>query len=418
MEKVKSKGKIVIHSLVFYPDGVSTAYLYNDIALGLKSSGYEVSVLTTTPHYNLIEENSIKQNLKKKFFGLYYSSKYMGINVIHIPMYKFKSTILRLLSFIYWHFLSFWILLFTSRIKFILSPSPPLTIGLVSGIVAKIKKASFIYNVQEIYPDLLIHSGKLKNGFAIQILKKLEKTVYNLSSVVTTIDEEFYQTIVGRFHDKTKLKIIPNFVDLDLYNPHFTTHEIPEEFQSEMKDKKIAFYAGNIGNYQDWDPVLYAAKNSQVQNLEFWIIGEGVKKQYLIDEIKKQEITNIKVFPYQKREVIASLNNKVSVHFISINEQIENEGFPSKIYSMLASGKPTIVVAGKNTPIYKFLEYKDCSVLVYQNRLSDFTTSLGNLLSDDELAHKIGKNSFELILNEYSKDSVIKKYVDLFDSII
>jgi len=60
------KGNILIHSIAFSPDGVSTAYLYNDIALGLKNCGYDVLVLTTTPHYNLIPKELEKQPLKKK----------------------------------------------------------------------------------------------------------------------------------------------------------------------------------------------------------------------------------------------------------------------------------------------------------------------------------------------------------------
>jgi glycosyltransferase involved in cell wall biosynthesis len=415
---VKSKGKIVIHSLVFHPDGVSTAYLYNDIAFGLKQSGYDVFVLTTTPHYNILEKAENVQELNKGLLGLYYTSNYLGINVVHIPMYKFKSTLLRLVSFIYWHFISFWILLFSSRIKLILSPSPPLTIGLISGLIAKVKGASFIYNVQEIYPDLLIHSGKLKNKIAIQSLKYLEKIVYNLATAVTTIDQEFYQTIEGRFKDNSKLKIIPNFVDLSLFNPSYISYEIPKEFIDGFHDKKIAFYAGNIGNYQDWEPILYAAKNTTVQNLEFWIIGEGVKKQYLIEQIEKQNLKNIKVFPYQKREVIAALNNQVALHFISINEQIENEGFPSKIYSMLSSAKPTIVVAGFNTPIYKFLENKDCALLVSKNRSVEFTNAIDLIINDKALASKLGQNAYDLILNQYSKEKVVDNYIKLTDTLL
>ena len=98
--------KILIHSIVFSPDGVSTAYLYNDIALGFRNSGYEVVVLTTTPHYNLIESTIIKQPLKGKLFGLFYESSFQGIRVIHVPLKKYKSTIIRILSFLYWHFLS------------------------------------------------------------------------------------------------------------------------------------------------------------------------------------------------------------------------------------------------------------------------------------------------------------------------
>ena len=72
MEK-KQKKKILIHSLVFSPDGVSTAYLYNDIALAFKSAGYDVVVLSTTPHFNVGPEQLEKQPMKwGVFIGILY----------------------------------------------------------------------------------------------------------------------------------------------------------------------------------------------------------------------------------------------------------------------------------------------------------------------------------------------------------
>lgn len=62
--------KILIHSLIFSPDGVSTAYLYNDIALKFQENGYEVLVLTTTPHYNVVESQLAAQPLKWKVWGI------------------------------------------------------------------------------------------------------------------------------------------------------------------------------------------------------------------------------------------------------------------------------------------------------------------------------------------------------------
>ena len=96
-EAVKKK-RILIYSLVFSPDGVSTAYLYNDLALGFQKRGYEVCVLTTTPHFNLIEGALNKQPLQKRFLGLFYQSDFNGIKVFHIPLKKHKSTLLRMLS--------------------------------------------------------------------------------------------------------------------------------------------------------------------------------------------------------------------------------------------------------------------------------------------------------------------------------
>ena len=73
--------RILIHSLIFSPDGVSTAYLYNDIALKFQASGYEVIVLSTTPHYNLVKEQLIEQPLKWKIWGVCKESDFQGIGV-------------------------------------------------------------------------------------------------------------------------------------------------------------------------------------------------------------------------------------------------------------------------------------------------------------------------------------------------
>ena len=152
--------KILIHTLIFSPDGVSTAYLYNDIALRFQKEGYEVVVLSTTPHFNVVKEQLGKQPLKWKIPGIYKESNFHGIRVLHVPQKKFKSTVLRILGFVYWHIISFILGLCIRKVDVIVSPSPPLSIGMVNLILSWLKGCKVIYNVQEIYPDIL----KKKNG--------------------------------------------------------------------------------------------------------------------------------------------------------------------------------------------------------------------------------------------------------------
>ena len=172
MEKLKKK--ILIHSLVFSPDNVSTAYIYNDIALGLKNSNYEVIVLTTTPHYNFVKNTNNQQQLSKKMLGLYYVSFFNEIKIIHVPIKKYTNIYLRITSLLYWHFLSLILALKIKNIDFIICPTPPPSIGIIGLLIAKIKKSKFIYNVQEVYPDILINQGLLKSKIFIWFLKKIE----------------------------------------------------------------------------------------------------------------------------------------------------------------------------------------------------------------------------------------------------
>ena len=408
--------KILIHSIVFSPDGVSTAYLYNDIALGFKNAGYEVVVLTTTPHYNLITNALNKQPLIRKLLGIYYESDFNGIRVIHVPLKKYKSTIIRILSFIYWHFLSLIIGLSIKKVNFILSPSPPLSIGFISILIAKKNSAKFIYNVQEIYPDLLIKNGGLKSSIIIKSLKWVEKYVYNNAAAAITIDQKFYDQIINRFKDRNKLKIIPNFVDTSLYKPLSSELKFPHPFQKDPLKFRI-LYAGNIGFYQDWEPVLFAAKKLIDTNIEFWIIGEGVKKNYLINEVKKNNLNNIKILPYQDRDLMPYINSFADLHFISISKEMEQEGFPSKVYTIMACEKPMIVITGENTPLFNFLETLNCSILISDERNERFVQAIMYLKDNDSKQKQLAKNGFDIIQKYYTKEKVVSSYLNLFENL-
>lgn len=408
--------RVLIHSIVFSPDGVSTAYLYNDIALGLVKNGFEVVVLTTTPHYNIIDSELLKQPISKELFGLYGLSDYHGIKVYHIPLKKYKSTILRLFSFVYWHLLSFLFGVTFRNLSFILSPSPPLSIGFISLLIAKIKGAKSVYNVQEIYPDLLINQGNLKSSLIINLLRRFEKFIYNNSAAVTTIDEVFYSQIKSRLLNPNKLYIIPNFVDTELYKPINSSIVLPPVFDLSNKKTKL-LYAGNIGFFQDWEPILYAAKELLNEEIEFWIIGEGVQKKYLENSVKEEGLTNIKIYPYQNRSYMPAINNFADIHFIVINKEMEQEGFPSKVYTIMACAKPLIVVTGVKTPLFNFLSNKDCSELITEDRNEQFVKSVRKLASDKNLRLELGKNGFKHIHESYSKEIVVSKYVNLLNSL-
>lgn len=415
------KRKILIHSIVFSPDGVSTAYLYNDIALKFKERNYEVVVLTTTPHYNVVSEAMVKQPLIKKWFGLYYESVFEGIRIKHVPQKKFRSSILRVLGFVYWHMLSFILGLFEKKVDIILSPSPPLTIGFINLVLGKLKGAKVIYNVQEIYPDFLIEQGGLKSKPIISVLKWLERLVYNKSDAVTTIDQVFYNTIVDRFKDKSKLHVIPNFVDTELYKP-LASDSLDLDasyFPRDLQSLKV-MYAGNMGHAQDWAPLIETAIKLREDNIEFFIIGEGVLKEYVQTEITKNKLTKVHLIPYQPRDLMPALIAYSDLQFIFMSKEMEGHGFPSKVYTIMACAKPLIVCSGKNTPIYRFLKNVDCAYLISETDKNRKVTQIVDILkniTEEQLKVKGDAGIYE-IERFYSKPIVTTKYVELADELI
>jgi len=399
---------------------VSTAYLYNDIALKFKENGYDVTVLTTTPHYNVLPDALKKQPMNSKLFGLYYESNFKGIKVMHVPQKKFKQTSLRILGFVYWHILSFFLGLFEKRVDVIISPSPPLSIGLINIILSKLTGSKVIYNVQEIYPDFLIEQGSLKSKPVIAILKWLERLVYNQSDAVVTIDSVFYETIINRFADKRKLHIIPNFVDTDLYKPiDPTSINLDRSLFPDNESLKV-MYAGNIGHAQDWKPLINAAIQLKDVNIEFFIIGEGVLKEYVESQVILNQLKKVHVLPYQPRELMPSLIAYSDLQFIFMAPEMEANGFPSKVYTIMACAKPLLVCSGMETPIFKFLNNNGCAYLVQERVLDLKVEKISSLLrnTNKNILKQMGMLGLHEINTNYSKHQVTVKYVNLVEDLL
>lgn len=409
------KKKILIHSLIFSPDGVSTAYLYNDIALAFKKRGFEVVVLSTTPHFNVVEEQLAEQPMKWGVWGLYKKSLFHGIPVYHVPQKKFKSTLLRLIGFVYWHIVSLFVGLTIKNVDVILSPSPPLTIGLLNLWLGKLKGAKVVYNVQEIYPDIL---GK-KSGLVYNVLSKLEHKVYNSSDAVTTIDQVFHDTIVDRFEDRKKLHIIPNFVDTDLYRTGVSTEALDKSLFPETDSIKM-LYAGNIGFAQDWEPLVRLAEKTRDLNVEYFLIGEGVMKKYVEDKKQELGLDKLHVLPYQPRHLMPAILAYSDVQYIFMTPKMEGMGFPSKVYTIMACGRPLLICSGENTPIVNFLQPVGCAKLVTDHDLEKKTDEMASWLGtmSREKLREMGKKGEKVILGQYTKEIVANQYVDLCEELV
>ena len=407
--------RILIHSLIFSPDGVSTAYLYNDIALRLKERGYEVVVLTTTPHFNIVPEQVEKQPMKWKVWSLCKISDFHGIRVLHVPQKKFKSTILRLVGFCYWHFVSFFIGLTIRHIDLILSPSPPLTIGCLNITLARLKGCKVVYNVQEIYPDIL----KLKGGVVLKYLRWIEKKVYNRSDAVTTIDKVFYDTIAPRFKDLAKLHIIPNFVDTELYHKVVWEGDLDSTLFPKNDNIKL-LYAGNIGHAQSWEPLVALAEKTRDLNVEYIVIGEGAKRGYVEEEIKKRGLEKLRLLPYQPRELMPAILSYSDLSFIFMATEMDGDGFPSKVYTIMACERPMLILSGKNTPIVKFLEGKGCAKIITEQAFDKKVDEVVDWLKSVTKARlkEMGKKGLSEIQSNYTKEIVTGKYADLVKSLI
>jgi glycosyltransferase involved in cell wall biosynthesis len=96
---------------------------------------------------------------------------------------------------------------------------------------------------------------------------------------------------------------------------------------------------------------------------------------------------------------------------------MEQEGFPSKVYTIMACAKPLIVITGGKTPLYNFLEGKKCAELVTSDRNVNFTNAIRKLASDEKLRKELGMNGYNEIINNYSKKVIVSNYANVLNSL-
>ena len=266
----------------------------------------------------------------------------------------------------------------------------------------------------------------MRLSLRLKFLKWMEHKVYNGSDAVTTIDKVFFDTIEPRFEDKSKLHIIPNFVDTELY------HQVDvQEFKSSngsrldenlfpQTDSIKLLYAGNIGHAQSWEPLIELADKTRDLNVEYIVIGEGAKRGYVEEEIQKRVLKKLHLLPYQPRELMPAILSYSDASFIFMAPENDGDGFPSKVYTIMACERPLLVSSGENTPIVNFLKDKGCARLITEK---DFDKKVNEMVewlqsvTKEELS-QMGKKGLAEIQTKYTKVKVTDMYVDLVDNLL
>lgn len=409
---------ILFHSLVFSPDSVSTAYLMTDLAKQLKTIGHRVTVLTTSPHYNIDTAAVKRQNMKLGWFGLLGRSDLDGIDVWHIriPM-KGQRVYTRVVDYFYFHLMSLIVgFFFLGRHDVILTPSPPLTIGLVGWLLGLRMKAPYVYNIQEIYPDFAVNQGLIRNSVLIRFLRWIESMVYAKSAKVVSISRWFNDIVAQRNVPREKLHVIPNFVDTDLYHPLPRDNAFAREHN--LVGNFIILYGGNIGLSQDWESLLQAARDLSELEMEFIIVGDGAVSKWLRAEVEKRRLANVRFLGYQPRHMMATINASCDICMIPMKSATTIDTFPSKIYTILACGKPVIVQADPNSELEWLMNRVDCGYVASPDDAKAFTEAVRTAYRDRHILQEKGLRGLELVRMEYSKEVIGIQYDRLIRELV
>lgn len=408
---------VLLLSLMFPPDGVSTGQLLGEIALDFRDAGHTVSVITTVPHYNQDDAAEVAQPLERRFASVVAYSRFHGIPVQHvvIPRKSGRASI-RAVQWLWFHLVSTILgLRARPRPDVIVATSPPLTIGLSAWIIGVFGRIPFVYNVWELYPDVAIQLGYLKNRTLIRLLHRLERFTYRRSAAVTAASALMAEDIRQRVKPE-KVVIVPNFVDVDFVKAVGKENRFAEAHG--LADKFVVTYAGNMGTPQQLGDVLHAAAAVQHRpNIQLLLVGGGSERLRLEELADNLGLQNCTILPHQSYSDVPDIYGSSDACLVPLNEHLNSVALPSKVYKIMAAERTVIAVTNGGSALADLVRRSGCGVVVPPGKPDELAEVFSSLAGDPRALQRYGKAGRAYVIENFSRSVVSKQYLDLLSAI-
>lgn len=411
----KDKKNLLIYAHYYYPDVASTGQILTELAEGLKDS-FHITVICTVPSYTGKIGRYYKQHK-------YYHENINGVNVLRIRVPEFRksfaaSRIYNIASY----FLS--AVAATFRVEnqeyvFTIS-QPPILGGMLGVIGKKIKKAKFIYNIQDFNPEQVMAVSFTKNKFVLDLMMYLDKYSCRKADKVIVVGRDMIETLKKRFEGKEerflpKIGYINNWIDEKEIIPLDSNHEMVKDFKKKIgiEDKFVIMYSGNIGLYYDLQNIMNViGRFKEEKEVAFLFVGEGSVLEELEHIKEKNHMENVYFAPYQdKKDLVYSLNAG-DVHFVVNAKGIKGVSVPSKLYGVMAAGKPVFGILEENSEARLIIEESGCGKNVNPGDYEGIEKQLKYFISlkNSEKLKNMGQKGREYLTEHLTKDVSIEKY--------
>jgi colanic acid biosynthesis glycosyl transferase WcaI len=182
--------------------------------------------------------------------------------------------------------------------------------------------------------------------------------------------------------------------------------------ENQLEGKFVVVYAGTLGYTSALEDFLHAScllvKDTAIQIL---IIGEGVKKRQL--ELLAQGISNIRFLPFQPKERYPEVLAVADLCLVSLNPDSASYSLPSKIFNIMAAGKPILGLMPEQSDAARLIEEEGCGIVIPPDQIEQIVTTIKYLKQNPDLLSKMGGNGRRLLETSFSRNFCIDRYEKL-----
>lgn len=417
---MSTKKKLLVYAHYYIPDTASTGQILKELAEGMLTE-FDITVICVVPSYLGTVEDKYKTQM-------FYRENINGVDIlrIRVPEFSKTNTMSRIKNILTYFFGAMIATFKVGKQDYVFSISQPPILGGLLGVWGKwMKRAKFIYNIQDFNPEQVLAVNFSKNKLITGAMMFFDKFSCRQSNLIITVGRDLVQTVHNRFKGKKvpKTVMINNWIDEKEIYPIEAEHPKVVTFKEKygLQDKFVIMYSGNIGLYYDLENLMKViegvkpgTKTADGREVVFAFVGAGTVLDKLVAYKEEKHMDNVVFIPYQdKADLIYSLNAG-DVHWCVNAKGIKGVSCPSKYYGIAAAAKSVLAVLEKDSEIRCIIEETNGGLCAEPG---DYEAVAQNLMWFIENAGTgkvvaMGERSRENLVKNLTRDVSVKKYAE------
>lgn len=309
-----------------------------------------------------------------------------------------------------------------SRPDAVLAMSPPLTLGAAGWAAARAHRVPFVFNIQDVFPDVAVELGAITNQRVIRAASWLERETYLRADAITVLSDDLGSNVAAKITgrrglagDEAKVRVIPNFIDTEWIRPQERENAYRREHG--LEGKTVVMYAGNVGFSQSLDLVLAAASHlAHDPQVVFVVNGGGSARPGL--EQAAAGLPNVRFVDMAPKARLPEVVAAADVHVVPLKAGLARSSVPSKLYTILAAGRPVVASVDAGTEVARTVAAAGAGLTVNPDDPEAFTKAIVRLVEAPAEADVMGEAGRRFVESWASPAAVAEAYENLFLELI
>ena len=400
--------KILAFNAYYEPEKAASIYLPRNIYEGFAEHGWDTALFVPVPTRGVDRET--RNYYKRHQREVRVNGK---LKIIRMRLYREgRNPILRAIRYVLMNAMFLLKAVHMSADMIFVQSTPP-TQGAMAAVIKKLKKIPFVYNLQDVFPDSMVNAGMTKQGSLIwKIGRHVENFTYRNADKIIVISENMRQLLLEKGVAKDKIEVVYNWVETEKVFPiSRKDHYLFDEYGLD-RDGFYVVYAGNLGQVQNIDVILDAARLLEENSaIKFIIFGQGVLQEEYRIRIEREKRPNISIhdlLPYEKASYVYSLGN---VGIVSCKKGYGGSVMPSKTCSIMAAGSAVVASFDEHTDLQEIIEDNKIGKFCRAGDAKLLAEAITELYEDIDSCAAMGQRAREYVEKWRSREFGVSEYV-------